>query len=112
MDRRRFGFPLHVLLGFAVGAVVAVIAAFLLAPEGRRGLYTSLLKLVFALGSCGACLGHGTGAARNREHGVAPFGALPSGAFILGGMIVLLGSLAVCGAVYGVMTALYGPSPH
>jgi hypothetical protein len=112
MKQRRFGFPLHMLVGFIAGAGIGVAVAFLTAPPDRRILYTALLKFVFALGGLGTYLGHVLGAATNKDAGIEPFGVLPTGALVFGGVIALLGSIAVCGAVLGIMTALYGPSPH
>src|SRR5262245_21637710 len=112
MDRRRFGFPLHMLVGFAAGAGVAIVAAFVLAPDGRRILYGALVKLLFALGGAGTYVGHVVSAVRHKEAGIEPFGAIPPGILLFGAAIVLLGSFTIFGAVFGVMTALYGPSPH
>ena len=78
----------------------------------REVLYPALLKSRLALGGLGAYLGHVLGAARNKGAGVEPFGPLPPGAFALGGAILLLGSVAVAGAVLGIMTAMHGPPPH
>src|SRR5215207_1296707 len=79
MKPRRFGFPLLMLLGFAVGAGVAVAVAYGLAAQRKTFQYTTLLQLVASLGGAGTYLGHVLGAYRDKDAGIAPFGPLPQG---------------------------------
>jgi hypothetical protein len=56
--RRRFGFPLLMLLGFAVGAFAGTMVAFILSAGAPRFSYVGLFDLVVARGGgLGAVLG-------------------------------------------------------
>ena len=100
------------LLGFSIGAIIAVATAFALAAEAGRFSYAGMVKILFSLGALGAYLGHAIGAARNKEAGFKPFGPLTQEVLTVGAVIVVVGSAAVMGAVLGIMTLIYGPSPH
>ena len=100
------------LLGFAVGASLATAAAFIFAVRAQRFSYTGLFNLVVALGALGTYAGHVIGAAKYKDAVFKPLGLLPQGVFIVGAVIVLLGTIAVVGAILGVMTLIKGPPPH
>lgn len=114
MDKpqRKYGFPLLMLLGFGVGAVIATVTIFILSAEAGQFNYLALWRLVVPLGALGAYVGHVVGAARCKEAGFAPFGPLTPGVLAVGAAIVLLGSLLVMGSVFGIMTLIKGPPPH
>jgi hypothetical protein len=100
------------LIGFAVAAAIAVVIAFAMSAAAGRFRYTVLVELVFALGGSGTWLGHVVGCLRHKELGINPLGPLPIRVAAPGAAIWLFGTIAVCGAVLGIMTALYGPPPH
>jgi hypothetical protein len=110
--RWRFGFPLLMLLGFACGACPAVASAVLLAAQGDRFSYATLVNLLLPLGAVGVYVGHIVGAVRYKEAGFRPLGPLTAGVLFLGATIVIVGSAAVLGAVLGIMTLAKGPPPH
>src|SRR5262245_21899146 len=110
--RRKYGFPLLMLLGFGVGACIATLTALLLARGAQRFSYTGLFDLVVALGALGVYLGHVLGAATYKEAGFKPLGPLTPGVFAVGGAIVVLGTIVVLGSVLGIMTLIKGPPPH
>ncbi|HYH65551.1 MAG TPA: hypothetical protein VD866_12715 [Urbifossiella sp.] len=112
MAQRRFGFPLLMLLGFVVGAGVAVGVAYALAAQRKTFQYTTLLQLVASLGATGTYLGHVVGALRDKDSGLAPFGQLPTGVMLTGLTVWFVGTVAVCGTVLAVMTSIHGPTPH
>jgi len=110
--QRKYGFPLLMLLGFTVGAIVATVAAFVLAARAARFSYTGLFDLVVGLGVLGTYLGHVIGAARDKDAGIKPLGPLPPGVLLVGGAIVLFGTAVVVGSVLGIMISIKGPPPH
>jgi hypothetical protein len=112
MSQRRFGFPLLMLLGFVVGAGVAVGVAYALAAQRKTFQYTTLLQLVASLGGMGTYLGHVVGAVRDKDAGLPPFGQMPTGVMLTGLVIWSGGTVAVCAAVLAAMTSLHGPPPH
>jgi hypothetical protein len=112
MARRRFGFPLLMLLGFVVGAAAAVALAYALAAQRKTFQYTTLLQLVASIGAAGTYLGHVLGATRDKDSGLPPFGPLPTGVMLTGLAVWFVGTVAVCAAVLAVMTSVHGPTPH
>jgi hypothetical protein len=104
MPTRRFGFPSFMLLGFAIGAGLAVLVATLRGAGAVRFSYTSLFYLVVSLGSLGVYVGHIIGAVRHKEVGFKPLGRLTPGVFFVGATIVLVGSAVVLSAMMGIMT--------
>lgn len=91
---RGYGFPLAMLIGFAVGAAAAVTAAYLFSQGGRISFVT-LVKFLFSLGGMGTYTGHVVAAAMNPEKGLKPFGLVPFGAWLIGGAIVFGGTIAI-----------------
>jgi hypothetical protein len=112
MSQRKFGFPLPMLLGFLVGAALAVALAYALAAQRKTFQYTTLFQLVAAAGGLGTYLGHVVGALRDRDAGHSLFGPLPQGVMLTGAAIWFFGTVAVVGAVLGVMMSIHGPPPH
>jgi hypothetical protein len=111
--QRKYGFPLRMLIGFAIGAGVATVVAFVLAAGAERFSYTALFDLVVALGALGTYLGHVTGAVKHKDAGFKPWGPITPNVLMVGGAIVLFGTLVVVGAVMGIMTLIKGgPPPH
>ncbi len=110
--KRKYGFPLLMLLGFAVGGSVATAIAFGSASSAQRFSYTTLFDLVVSLGALGVYFGHITGAAKNLDSGFKPFGPIPSGVLFIGAVIVVFGTFVICGSVVGIMTLIKGPPPH
>jgi hypothetical protein len=111
--QRKLGFPLHMLIGFCIGASVATVIAFVLSENAGRFSYTLLFDFVAPLGGIGAYIGHVVGAARNKEAGFQPLGPLTPGVLMVGGGIVLVGTIVVLAAVMGIMTVVKGhPPPH
>lgn len=91
-----YGFPLAMLAGFSVGAIIAIAAAFVLSSgPGGRFTYVGTLKLLFSLGGLGTFLAHEIAAWAKPERGLRPLGPVPMGALALGGVIVLGGSAAI-----------------
>jgi hypothetical protein len=111
-EPRRYGFPLQMLAGFAVGASIAVVAAFVLSFRATRFSYTGLFQLTASLGGMGIFVGHIIGAARNPDAGIKPIGPLSQGVVQLGGLILVGGSALVLFGVLGIMTLFKGPPPH
>jgi hypothetical protein len=112
-SQRKYGFPLRMLIGFAIGAGVATVAAFILAAGVQRFSYTALFNLVAALGAMGTHLGHVTGAMKHKDAGFKPWGPITPNVLMVGGAIVLFGTVVVIGAVMGIMTLIRGePPPH